>query len=239
MNLPRCETCDMDLHGRDVVFDGVDSRCRKCNNPVLLDDARVKRDRKRKRKSDPEGVPAGVSVRRQTADDGSITLHLQVPWYLQRPDDGLHLTGWILVATTVLGALELGLSKPIAFASGAFLLLCAAALRRVNRTSIRVSEGNIRISHTPVPWRWHSINPGLIEQLYVIRRPIAQRVFDYGVRARLRDDRDVSFFRGIREPSVAFYLERCIEEHFHIKDRRVRGEFTQPPPEPPKGPYLD
>src|SRR5690606_35766817 len=223
MNLPRCETCDIDLHGRDVAFDGKDFRCRQCNNAVLLDDARHRKQRRLEPRPQ-DGVPPGVSVERLPASDGSTSLRLRVPWHMQRPDDGLHLMGWILVAVVVLGGLELGWNKPLAFGLGALLILGFTALRRINYTTILVEPKLIRISHAPIPWLWRRFDPSHMEQLYVARRPIAQRVFDYCVRARLNDDQDVSFFRGLREPAVAFYLEQCIEQHFEIKDRRVRGE---------------
>ncbi len=239
MNLPRCETCNIDLHGRDVTFDGSDFRCRQCDNPVLLDDARHRKQRRFKR-STQDGVPPGVSVERLPTGDGNTSLRLRVPWHMQRPDDGLHLTGWILVAVVVLGGLELGWGKPLAFTLGAFLIFSFSAFRRINHTTILVEPTSIRISHGPIPWFWRRFDPSHMEQLYVARRPIAQRVFDYCVRARLNTDQDVSFFRGLREPAVAFYLERCIEEHFEIKDRRVRGEYVEEPkPSKPESPYLD
>ncbi len=237
LNLPRCEHCDIDLHGKDVVYADGDARCRRCNNPVFLDDARHKRSRRKK--DNLGGVPQGVSVEKHTEADGSETLRVRVPWSMQRPDDGLNLTGWIVVAAVVLGGIEFGLSKPIAFAAGTFLLLCFSGLRRINETSIYIRPTLIRISHGPIPWVWKNFDPRHIEQLYVARRPIAQHVFDYCVRARLDDDQDVSFFKGLREPAVAFYLEHCIEQHFNIEDRQVRGEYVQPPPPEPQSPYLD
>lgn len=183
----------------------------------------------RRKKREGNGVPAGIRVERSTEPGGSDALRVRVPWRLQRPDDGLNLTGWTVAAAVVLGMLEFDFPKLVSIGVAVLLLLLLSGLRRVNETSISVRSTMIRISHGPVPWPGQRFDPRHIEQLYVARRPIAQHIFDYCVRARLDDDRDVSFFTGLTEPAVAFYLEHCIEQHFNIQDRSVRGEYLGTP----------
>ena len=47
------------------------------------------------------------------------------------------------------------------------------------------------------------------------------------VRAQLHDSEDeIVLFRSLSDPTVALYLEQCLEAHLRIVDRRVTGEFS-------------
>ena len=189
VNLLRCETCDIELHGRDVYFDGNDSLCRTCNNPV------GEGSRRRKRHSLPMKpvlpLPPDVKLEQKPSPAGGSVLHLVVPWKLQRPQDGLRLFGWIVVAAVVLGGIQGGLAKLPSFAIGAAVVAILWGVRQLNRTRITVSQESIRVSHGPIPWVSRKIDTARLEQLYVDRRPIAQKTFDYNVRALLEDGSDM------------------------------------------------
>ena len=234
MNLLRCETCDIELHGRDVYFDGKATFCRHCNNPV--GGGRIRRA-----PGKPiVPLPPSIQVEPRTNADGSEMLRLVVPWRLQRPQDGMRLMWWIVVAAVTLTLLQLGVPKLISFAIGAVMLVVIVSLRKVNSTTIRVLPDVIEVSHGPLPWPGHRLEPKTIQQLYVHQRPIAQGVFDYSVRALLDDGRDIVFFRALKQAPVALYLEQCIEGKLRITDRRVKGEYVEPPFDPnQQSPYLD
>ena len=240
MNVLRCEVCDIEIHGRDVYFDGLDSFCRHCNNP--LDDGSGRKRRRAPSASKQEvPLPKNVTVDRKAGRDGITALVVKVPWRIQRPQDGLRLFGWIVVSAVVLGAIQLGATKLVAFLLGALVLALMLSVRLINRTTIVVRADTIRLTHGPLPWVSRRLDTSRLEQLYVNRRPIAQHVFDYSVRALLEDGSDIVFLRALKEPAVAFYLESCIEDHLQIEDRAVRGEYVAPPPPDPtaSGPYLD
>ncbi len=239
MNLLRCDNCDIELHGRDVYYDGDDSRCRHCNGLVASEDRRRKRPPGSGAQVVP--LPPSVTLQRHPRDDGQHALVLAVPWRLQSPQDGLRLFGWIVVASVVLAAIQLGNGKLLAFGYGALVLLGMLLVRWINRTTIVVCKESIRVTHGPIPWRSRTLAVRNLQQLYVNRRPIAQKRFDYSVRALLEDGRDVVFLRGLKDPAAAFYLEQCIEQHLQIDDERVHGEYTLPPPPGPEavGPYVD
>lgn len=234
MNQLRCETCDIELHGRDVYFDGKATFCRHCNKPV--GGGRIRRAPGKP----VVPLPPSIRVSQNTGPDGVVVLEVVVPWRLQRPQDGLRLMGWIVVAAVVLGALQLEVPKLIAFALGAVLLGLIVSIRLLNSTTIRVRPESIQISYGPLPWPGRHLETQALEQLYVHQRPIAQKVFDYSVRALLKSGRDIVFFRALKQAPVALYLEQCIEAILNIKDRRVRGEYVEPAQDPNQGsPYLD
>ena len=130
----------------------------------------------------------------------------------------------IVGGSAVLGdQLELPLIVTVAVVALSIVVLLV--VRAINSTVITVAGGNVSVRHQPIPWLSHTIAAASIEQLYVDRRPVAQKRFDYNVRVKLDDGEDIKFLRSLNEPLVALYLEQCIESHLQIVDRAVAGEY--------------
>lgn len=156
---------------------------------------------------------------------GYKLLRIRVPWRLQNPQAAVQLA-----FVCVFFALSVALAEahvPAFVIGGVLVLLAAIAflVRLVNYTLVTVQPGWIAVRHRPFPWLSRNIHTNAIEQLYVDRRPLAQRKFDYSVKVRVHEGDDLIFFRSLSDPFAALQLEQCIENHLEIEDVRVSGEL--------------
>ena len=220
----KCPQCDAELNGKAVDFVGGEARCRNCGEPYR--GGREGKRRNRARLKDQLSLPANLEVKTLSEPDGTTTLRIRVPWSAQHAQALSQMLAVAVVAAvgTICSQLEL----PTVLSLGAMALLTAAlvGLRYVNSTYITVSRGVIHLRDAPFPWLRRKLDASAIEQLYVARRPLAQRRFDYNVIALLHDEEaPLVFLRSLSDPVVALYLEQCLEDHLDIVDRRVTGEF--------------
>lgn len=242
MNQLRCEPCDIDLHGRDIDFGSGLPRCRTCGTPV-------EKNTRSRRSSLPQEpgttvMPLPPQIDVQQGPDGAegTALRISVPWRNQGSSSAGELATILIVGGAAVIGDQLDLYWLVTVGIVALSIIGLLAVRAVNRTVITVARGSIRVRHRPIPWLSHTVAADSIEQLYVDRRPVAQKRFDYNVRAQLTDGEDIKLLRSLSEPMVALYLEQCLESHLHIVDRAVQGEYKRqashwaPEPEPQQSP---
>ncbi len=208
-----CQECEAELHGLDLSTG--QPKCKSCGAVVV-----GKGGRKAKQTAAIE-VPPSIQVQ-QTPH----ALTIRVPWRLQNAPALTMLTyaGIIGLVLYLGAALEIGtlITVVVAAVVGAGLF----AVRMINDTIITVSQGRLDVRHGPLPWLSRQFDARRIDQLYVDRRPLEQKKFDYSVRARLEDEGGVILlFRSLADPVVALYLEQCLEQQLHIVDTHVSGEF--------------
>jgi hypothetical protein len=170
-------------------------------------------------------LPPSIEVRSVPDGTGSTALFIRVPWRVQRPQAASQLAYMACFGISYF-VFDMLLSTALSLALAAVLVALIWSVRMFNQTHITVSSGQVAVRHAPIPWLSRVLSAPNIEQLYVRRRPLAQKKFDYNVCAHLHDSNDeVIFLHSLSEPSVALFLEQCIEDHLQIVDRRVSGAF--------------
>ena len=104
----------------------------------------------------------------------------------------------------------------------------------LNRTSVEVDAGQLRVRHGPLPWK---TPPALdledVRQLYVTERVSTSKngsSRSYDVHALLHEARpagntDVLLVKGLTEPATALLIEQRIEEHLGLVHQPVAGEY--------------
>lgn len=97
-----------------------------------------------------------------------------------------------------------------------------------NRTTVRVSQYDLSITHGPVPWKSPApINVDEIEQLYVkekISRGKNGSSASYQLHALLKNGSSHKLLNWATDPSIPQAVERMIEVHLDIRDQPVKGE---------------
>lgn len=217
----QCEQCGTDLHGRDIDFSTGQGLCRQCGT-VVEKSIRSRRGARAKR---TVALPERVEVTQVPDGSGGTGLRIRVPWRDQGSSAVGELAAILIVGGSAVLCDQLELPLVVTVAVVALSIAVLLVVRAINFTVITVDRGNVAVRHQPVPWLSHSIQAASIEQLYVDRRPVAQKRFDYNVRVQLDDGSDIKFLRSLNEPLVALYLEQCIESHLQIVDRAVAGEY--------------
>ncbi len=100
----------------------------------------------------------------------------------------------------------------------------------VNSTSIVVSQGKLNVSHGPVYFPGSlSLDTRDINQIYVAATTPATAESPQppvALKARLRDNREISLVAHLPDPQAAVYLEQTLERYLRIADERVAGEIT-------------
>lgn len=109
----------------------------------------------------------------------------------------------------------------------------------LNTTTITVSDGTLRVTHSPVPWPGAiSLPAGEIVQLYTreVRHSHTgssgsrRRRTSYSYRVMViygAQNREKRLISGLTDPGQAFFIEYTIEQFLGIADRRVRGELRK------------
>jgi hypothetical protein len=249
----RCEGCEANLHGRDIDFSSGIAMCRLCGAQV------EKSTRKRAGHKRVVPLPTSVDVKEGPDGAGGIALNIRVPWRVQGASAAGELASLLVIGSAGVASSQLEMPWFVTLLIVALVIGVFVLVRTVNSTIITVARGQINVRHSPLPWLSHALDAGSIAQLYVDRRPVAQKRFDYNLRAQLHDDDQVILLlRSLKESMVALYLEQVLEGHLHIVDREVQGEYqhrysqhqpmpagaqlgaqaplAQPPPPPQAGP---
>jgi hypothetical protein len=99
----------------------------------------------------------------------------------------------------------------------------------LNRTTVRISGGELSVSHGPIPWYSNQqLFASDIRQLYCAesKRPAGQdnNRRTYEVIALLRADDKVTLLTGLEDLDHGLFVEQQIEQHLKISDERVPGE---------------
>jgi hypothetical protein len=94
----------------------------------------------------------------------------------------------------------------------------------LNRTTLEVRSGQLRVSHGPLPWSGnHTLRRDDLRQLFVTRTTKKNKQ-GWDVRAVLDDGRELTLVSALDEKAQAEYLEDAFEQHLGIVDQRVAGE---------------
>ncbi len=98
----------------------------------------------------------------------------------------------------------------------------------LNRTTVRVTQGELTVRHGPVPfWGNQTISVFEVSQLYVtecVTNGRRRQSITYDVNAIRSDGTKVKLIGGLQELDRALFLEQKLEEHLKIEDERVAGE---------------
>jgi hypothetical protein len=102
----------------------------------------------------------------------------------------------------------------------------------LNKTFIDVSDYELSISHTPLPWSGaQKIGVDQLEQLYCQENTSRSRngtTRTYAVNAILKGtNRKVTLLSGLPEAEQALFIEQEVEKYLKIVDRHVPGEMNK------------
>ncbi len=99
----------------------------------------------------------------------------------------------------------------------------------VNKTTITVDRGSLRIRHFPLPWLYAgTIATHEIDQIYCkesIQTNKGTAWYRYGVSVLLKNGRERKLMSNMDAPEEALFLEAEIEMFLGITDRPVAGEY--------------
>jgi len=99
----------------------------------------------------------------------------------------------------------------------------------LNRTTIQIAGGVLRIRHGPLPWPGKRDMPAdELDQLYVTQNPHHGKqgtTYTYDLKAALKSGQGVTLIREIPEGDQALYIEQAIESALGIVDVAMPGEF--------------
>ncbi len=98
----------------------------------------------------------------------------------------------------------------------------------LNRTKIRVQQGELTIRHGPIPsWGNHTVQTFDLSQLYVTEQVSSNRrrySVTYDLNAIRTDGTKLKLLGNLQELDQALWLEQKLEQHLKIDDEKVPGE---------------
>ena len=107
--------------------------------------------------------------------------------------------------------------------------LCLVLL--LNRTTIRVRDGELSITHRPLPWPGGGTFPTAEpEQLYCqskVTRSEENTKVTYELHAKVKGGGTKKLLTGLHTADAALFLEQRLEKHLKIADRLVAGELPR------------
>lgn len=142
------------------------------------------------------------------------------------------LIGWYSIAFSghgPPGAMKfIMLIFPIAHVAVGLALIYGCLVLLLNRTTVRITFGELSISHGPIPApgnRTISVND--IDQLYVKHehhKGKESTTHHYPLIARLKSGKEIKLLPRNSEVDVARAIEQLVENHLNIQDQVVPGE---------------
>ncbi|MCA9223520.1 MAG: hypothetical protein KDA71_24575 [Planctomycetales bacterium] len=101
----------------------------------------------------------------------------------------------------------------------------------VNKTVIRVANGELSVRHGPLPWPGkRNLLTHEIQQLYVteqMRRTKRGYSYTYHLNAKLAQGNVVKLLSNLETPDHGLFIEQKLEQHLKIEDEAVAGEVTR------------
>jgi len=101
----------------------------------------------------------------------------------------------------------------------------------VNSTTIRANQGELTVSHGPLPWFGGVLMPSsevtqfyVSEQVHHHKRSIS---YTYSVEMFLRSGIRQKLVENLEDATQALYIEQQLEGHLKIADQRVAGELPR------------
>lgn len=240
---PRCRSEALEARGASA------SRCTSCrlvfsNQAGLLAGAHPHRGAElAPRAAEPIAAPAGlqVTVRDSVATDsyrggGRIAapdLEIQLGWR-ETSAIGLWDLGRVLGVLALFAVLALftksktGVStrEVAAIPAAFFVVLCYVTLAiAVNRTTIALRDGRLRVRSGPLPWGGRrDLDAESIQQIYCEQRTTDRGSAGVLVMALLRDGDSVKIGPSLGSTEHALFIEDTLERLLRIEDRPVEGE---------------
>ncbi len=106
---------------------------------------------------------------------------------------------------------------------------CAAMF--LNRTTLLVRDGELTVSHGPLPWWGGDSYPTRdIEQLFCVEKITSSeegKNVSYVLNAQLKGRGKKALLTGLHDADQALFLEQQLESHLKIEDRPVAGELLR------------
>lgn len=100
----------------------------------------------------------------------------------------------------------------------------------LNSTRVRLSQGELRVTHGPVPWPGGLWRREDLAQLYgeeSASRRNNRTHLTWTLCAMTRDGRRHSLVKGLTEKAQVLWLERTLEARMNIVDQPVHGEMAK------------
>jgi hypothetical protein len=98
---------------------------------------------------------------------------------------------------------------------------------RINRTTIELRDGKLRVEHGPIPW-WgkREIETAHISQLWCEER-VTKNVSSYAVFYSEYGGPPKIFLSDVSMPGEALFIERTLEQALRIRDMPMAGELPK------------
>lgn len=233
-NRANCPSCKQPLRGEDVNIATGLARCASCEavfyiNPPAAPAQREAPSRYDSGFKDVE-KPKGVEVFR---DERGLTIIK--PWsklggvlllFFAFVWNGM-LYGMMLPAFLSTAGLIMGFFFLPFIAAGLFVLYLGIG-NLVNKTWITVFQGELKIIHSPLPWRGGGrYRTGDIDQLFVREARHRNRngsYYTYDLYLLGKNGGRVKLLSS-EKAEISLFFERTLEDHLGIFDRRVDGEI--------------
>lgn len=234
----KCENCGAAISAENIHEELAVGRCAHCNG--LVDLARRRGDDG----SSPRGRQRVPLPERFKLDEGPGRLtvgwrwfsfvHLFLVFFCLAWDS--FLVVWYSVALGRLGVAEampanlLMVVFPLGHVAVGVGLTYYTLAGLLNRTTVEVSGGALRIRHAPLPWKGNRLIPGHeISQLFCEEKQSRGKNGSvhraYHLQAVVGHERRRISLLSLEEPAQALYLEQRLEEELGIVDRAVPGEL--------------
>lgn len=100
----------------------------------------------------------------------------------------------------------------------------------VNRTTLRVAQGQLAIEHGPIPWRGAKLPTSSLDQLFCKRHVWRGKQgvhYTYELFAVLGNGEQKKLLSGFDDVEQLLWLEHHIERVLGIQDRPVKGEVRE------------
>lgn len=229
-----CPRCRATLPERFVRRDKRRAVCPSCEHRFAIDTQLVAPRRvstgRRRRIAPPAGVSSDSSA-------AGLTLTWHWPrWRATAPLIFLVFFGGLLTFYSVLPwkttTVELIIVLTM-FACATLFLLWIFLAYRLNRTVVTIRDGQLCVSHGPIPWPGRRDLPAqTIRQLYsamyhdhALRR--GDGYTSYRLRAVLANGAELLLVHNLTAPEQALYFEQEIERYLEIEDQPVPGELPR------------
>ena len=97
-----------------------------------------------------------------------------------------------------------------------------------NSTSVEVAEGELRVTHGPVPFPGNrTLTARDVRQLFSVERRGRKGSVSFDVMARLASDRETKLVTGLSSEREAQFLEQRIESRLGLADQPIFGELPR------------
>ena len=226
-----CPYCTHDIPAADINLDRMVAKCASCSAVFSFEDQLAGADSPRPRRLDVP-LPKGISVERQ-GYELAITRRWLSPKYFFLIFFCLIWDGFLCFWYSM--AISQRIWFMALFATGhaaiGLFLTYSTIAGFLNQTLIRVSSGQLAVSHGPLPW-WGNkrLESSGIAQVYCkehISRGKNSTTTTYEVHASTHAGKHEKLVDSLDSSDQALYLEQEIERFLSIKDVPVVGEVRK------------